>query len=53
VVSEHVLGGTRQLHVAGFHPSKLEGIDCEIEHLNLEDIFLAYHTDTRPGEVNA
>ena len=51
VVSENVIGGTRQLHVAGFHPSRLEGIDCEIEHLNLEDIFLAYHANTKRAEV--
>lgn len=51
VVSEHVLGGVRRLHVAGFHHSKLEGIECEVENLNLEDIFLAYHANTKPGEV--
>ncbi len=51
VVSENVIGGTRQLHVAGFHPSRLVGIDCEIEHLNLEDIFLAYHANTKRAEV--
>lgn len=51
VVSARTVGGTKQLHVSDFDEGKLEGIDCAVEHMNLEDIFLAFHTDTPASAV--
>ena len=49
VVSARTLGGTTQLHVTDFESTKLGGIDCTLEHLNLEEIFLAYHPAMTAG----
>lgn len=45
VISKRSVGTTAQIHVAGYDPEKLDGIDCTVEHLNLEEIFLAHHED--------
>ena len=33
--------------VDGFEPEKLDGVECRVEHLNLEELFLVYN---RMGE---
>jgi len=45
VVSESTVADTVQLHVANFSPAKLADLDAAVEHLNLEEIFLAYHAE--------
>lgn len=51
VISTRTVGDTLQIHVADFDEARLDGIDCTLEHLNLEDIFLAYHADTPADAV--
>ena len=39
-------GGAFQAVVDDFAPEKLNGWDCEVEHLNLEELFLVYNART-------
>jgi ABC-2 type transport system ATP-binding protein len=38
--------GTWLATVADFKPESLSGLDCRVEHLNLEELFLVYNTNT-------
>jgi ABC-2 type transport system ATP-binding protein len=50
VISQTKVADMTQIHVANFAPEKLEGLDVAVEHLNLEEIFLAYHRDVPVAE---
>ena len=51
VISTRTIGDTTQIHVSNFQESKLEGIHCSLEQLNLEDIFLAYNGEQSTDAV--
>jgi ABC-2 type transport system ATP-binding protein len=54
VISRTTVAGVTQLQVSDFSPEKLEGLDVSVEHLNLEEIFLAYHRENgSPREQHA
>ncbi len=45
IESQHDIAGVTQFNVTDFSPDKMDGIDGTVEHLNLEEIFLAYNGD--------
>ena len=52
VLTEHVGSTGTQFIVNDFAESKVSGVECTVEHVDLEDIFLAYHgTAQAPTDV--
>lgn len=53
VISERSVGGSRQFCVTDFEFNSDRKTNYDVEHLNLEEIFIAYHADTALGELNS
>lgn len=49
VIAEQRNTDGRWLTVADFSPDKMEELDAEVEHLNLEELFLAFNS-AKPGQ---
>ncbi|MCF7973825.1 MAG: ABC transporter ATP-binding protein [Phycisphaerae bacterium] len=53
VLSMREQSGTLLATVADFEPESLSGLECRVEHLNLEELFLVYNTRrTEEGVVS-
>jgi len=53
VLSMREQSGALLATVADFSPESLSGLDCRVEHLNLEELFLVYNTPQTNGQVTS
>jgi len=53
ILSMSEQSGTLLVTVADFAPEPLSGLDCRVEHLNLEELFLVYNTLETKGQVTS
>lgn len=51
VLTTREQSGKLLVTVDGFEPDALSGLDCRVEHLNLEELFLLYNTLDQNGET--
>ena len=49
VLSSTQEGGGYQIVIDNFSEDKINDLDCQVEHLNLEELFLVYNTNTGAG----